>query len=74
MPPSVDGVTLDIQDAALIAGDVAFGRRFGFGAKLCIHPKQVYAVNHGFMPSDAERGWAVRVLAALAENLRGAYS
>jgi len=74
LPPPVDGVTLDVHDAALIAEDVACGRRFGFGAKLCIHPKQVDAVNRGFMPSDDERAWATRVLAALAENPRGAFA
>jgi len=74
LPPPVDGVTLDVHDAALIAEDVACGRRFGFGAKLCIHPKQVDAVNRGFMPTDDERAWAARVLAALADNARGAFA
>jgi len=58
----------------LIADEVACGRRFGFGAKLCIHPKQVDAVNRGFMPTDDERAWAARVLAALADNARGAFA
>ena len=72
LPPPVDGVTLSVDDAALIAEDVAAGRRFGFGGKLCIHPKQVDPVNRGFAPSDADRAWAERVLAKLAENPRGA--
>ncbi|MBN3763475.1 CoA ester lyase [Burkholderia sp. Ac-20365] len=70
----IDGVTLATDDAPLIAADVLDARRFGFGGKLCIHPKQVDAVNNGFAPSDAERAWAARVLAALAENPRGAIS
>ncbi len=70
----VDGVTLDVHDTELIAEDVACGRRFGFGAKLCVHPKQVDAVNRGFMPTDDERAWATRVLAALADNTRGAFA
>ncbi|MFT4507800.1 HpcH/HpaI aldolase/citrate lyase family protein [Caballeronia sp. 15711] len=74
LPPPVDGVTLDVHDAELIAEDVACGRRFGFGAKLCIHPKQVDVVNRGFMPTDDERAWAARVLAALADNPRGAFA
>ena len=74
LPAPVDGVTLDVHDAALIADEVACGRRFGFGAKLCIHPKQVDAVNRGFMPTDDERAWATRVLAALADNTRGAFA
>lgn len=68
----VDGVTLSIDDTGQIAADVAAGRRFGFGGKLCIHPKQVDAVNRGFAPSEADRTWAERVLAKLAENPKGA--
>jgi citrate lyase subunit beta/citryl-CoA lyase len=43
-------------------------RRFGFGAKLCIHPKQIAAVHAAFAPTDAEIAWARRVLAASAEG------
>jgi citrate lyase subunit beta/citryl-CoA lyase len=72
LPAPVDGVTLSIDDADLIAADVAAGRRFGFGGKLCIHPRQVEAVNQGFTPSAADLAWAERVLAKLAENPKGA--
>src|SRR5476651_1940107 len=72
LPAPVDGVTLSIDVADLIAADVAAGRRFGFGGKLCIHPRQVEAVNQGFAPSDADFAWAERVLAKLAENPKGA--
>ncbi len=74
LPAPIDGVTLSTDDAAVIAADVLDARRFGFGGKLCIHPKQVEAVNRGFAPTNAEREWAARVLAALAENPRGAIS
>ena len=46
-------------------------RRLGFGAKLCIHPKQVEVVNRGFSPSPDEFMWAQRVLDAAA-SARGA--
>lgn len=72
--PPVDGVTLSTDDAQIIAADTLDSRQFGFGGKLCIHPKQVDTVNRGFAPSDAERAWAKRVLTALAENPRGAIS
>jgi len=39
-------------------------RRLGFGAKLCIHPKQIAAVHQGFAPTAAQLEWARRVLAA----------
>jgi len=72
LPPPVDGVTLSVDDSALIAQDVAIGKRFGFGGKLCIHPKQVNWVNRGFSPTEADRAWAEKVLAKLAENPKGA--
>jgi citrate lyase subunit beta/citryl-CoA lyase len=61
----IDGVSLALDDADALAKDVARARRFGFGAKLCIHPKQVAAVNAGFSPSEEEIAWAQRVLAAI---------
>lgn len=67
----VDGVTTALGDDEAVARDTARARRLGFGAKLCIHPKQVAAVNRGFLPSEAERDWARRVLAA-AEASGGA--
>ncbi len=60
----VDGVTTALSDEQAIVQDTARARRLGFGAKLCIHPRQVAAVNRGFMPSEAEVDWARRVLAA----------
>ncbi|SAK69377.1 HpcH/HpaI aldolase [Caballeronia catudaia] len=74
LPPPIDGVTLATGDIDAIDADVVDARRFGFGGKLCIHPKQVQAVNDGFLPSAAEREWAARVLAALEANPRGAIS
>jgi citrate lyase subunit beta/citryl-CoA lyase len=74
LPPPLDGVTLATGDIDAINADALDARRFGFGGKLCIHPKQVDAVNDGFAPSAAEREWAARVLAALEANPRGAIS
>jgi citrate lyase subunit beta/citryl-CoA lyase len=60
----IDGVSLEINDLARMTEDALRSRQLGFGGKLCIHPKQVAAVNGAFMPSQAEREWAQRVLAA----------
>ena len=60
----VDGVTQALDDAAAVERDTARARRLGFGAKLCIHPRQVAAVNRGFSPSATEIEWARRVVAA----------
>ncbi|MEY5099407.1 MAG: hypothetical protein RJA36_2126 [Pseudomonadota bacterium] len=60
----VDGVTTAIGDEAVLTADALRARRLGFGAKLCIHPAQVAAVNQAFTPAAAEVDWARRVLAA----------
>jgi citrate lyase subunit beta/citryl-CoA lyase len=62
----VDGVTVALDDDALLEEDVARARRLGFGGKLCIHPRQVAAINAGFLPQPAEVAWAKRVVEAAA--------
>lgn len=64
LPAPIEGVTLQVKDPVILAEDVARARRLGFGGKLCIHPSQVDAVNDGFSPSESERDWARRVIAA----------
>lgn len=64
----VDGVTLATDDATQMTQDVRRARRFGLGAKLCIHPRQVAAVNTGFAPAPQEIAWAQRVMAALTQG------
>jgi citrate lyase subunit beta/citryl-CoA lyase len=58
----VDGVSTALQDEAVVQRDTVRARRLGFGAKLCIHPKQVTAVHRGFAPSAEDVAWARRVL------------
>ena len=60
----VDGVSTALQDEDLVLRDTVRARRLGFGAKLCIHPKQVHAVHRGFAPNPEEVAWASRVLQA----------
>ena len=62
----VAGVTSAIDDEALLLADLARARAHGFGAKLCIHPKQVAAVHAALAPSAEELDWAQRVLVAAA--------
>lgn len=64
----VAGVTPGIDDEAQLQADFAFARSFGFGAKLCIHPRQVAAVHAAFRPAAEELDWARRVLAAAAAS------
>ena len=68
----VAGVTTTIDDEAVLLADLARARCFGFGAKLCIHPKQVAPIHAALRPSEAELAWAQRVLDAAAASSGGA--
>jgi citrate lyase subunit beta/citryl-CoA lyase len=69
----IAGVTMALDDEAQLVADVAFARACGFGAKLCIHPRQVGAVCRLFAPTPGEIDWATRVVAA-AEIHAGAFA
>ena len=60
----VAGVTPAIDDTPTLLADVAFARATGFGAKLCIHPRQVAPVRNAFAPDAVEIAWAKQVLVA----------
>ena len=60
----VDGVTLEIDDAERVSVDALRARAFGFGGKLCIHPRQVSSVNAAFSPRPEQLAWARRIVEA----------
>jgi citrate lyase subunit beta / citryl-CoA lyase len=60
----VAGVTTAVDDEALLLAELARARAHGFGAKLCIHPKQVAPLHAALAPSAADLAWAGRVLQA----------
>jgi len=64
LPAPVDGVCTDLADGAALAREIDRARRFGFGAKLCVHPSQVEPIHRGFMPSEQAIRWARRVCEA----------
>ena len=66
----IDGVTVQVGDAAQLERDVARARALGFGAKLCIHPSQIEIVERGFAPTAEKRRWAQAVVSAF-EQARG---
>ena len=66
----VDGVCTALDDLEQVGAQTRRARRLGFGAKLCIHPRQVPVVNEAFAPTTAQLEWARRVLAG-AEAARG---
>jgi citrate lyase subunit beta/citryl-CoA lyase len=71
LEPPVDGVCTALDDADALRAESVRARRLGFGAKLCIHPRQVAVVEAAFAPSAEEVAWATRVLDA-AEGAHGA--
>ncbi len=66
--PPVDAVSLSIDDEKSLTSDAERSRRFGFGGKLCIHPKQIPIANNAFRPTPAEVEWASGLLAELANR------
>lgn len=64
IPGPIDGVTTAIDDTDRVLRDSARARRLGFSGKLCIHPRQVAAVNTTFTPSADTVAWAHRVVDA----------
>lgn len=64
----VAGVTPQLDDEVRLLADLAQARRFGFGAKLCIHPKQIDPIHRALQPSAAAVDWATRVLKAEAAS------
>ena len=67
----IDGVTTETRDMAVVESAAAKSLRYGFGAKLCIHPAQVAAVHAAFRPGVEELALAQRVVQA-AEASGGA--
>ena len=68
LPAPVAGVTPQLDDEACLLNDWRLARRHGFGAKLCIHPRQVAPIHSAMRPSAEALEWAQRVLAADAAS------
>jgi citrate lyase subunit beta / citryl-CoA lyase len=62
----LDGVHLDLDDAAGFAAQCMQGRDFGFDGKTLIHPKTIDQANAVFGPIEHEVAWARRIIAAHA--------
>jgi citrate lyase subunit beta/citryl-CoA lyase len=60
----VGGVAPQLGDEPRLLADLAWSRRHGFGAKLCIHPAQVTAIHAALAPSTKAVERARRVLEA----------
>ena len=65
---AIDTVYTDIDNLAGLEAETRAARRDGFTVKALIHPKHVDIVNAAFEPSDTERAWAEKIVAAFAAN------
>jgi citrate lyase subunit beta / citryl-CoA lyase len=68
MSSPIDGVTGAVSDDVLLVAETEHARRMGFGARLCIHPRQVPLVAQALRPSEAQQAWARAVLAASSSS------
>lgn len=74
LAPPVDGITTSVSDLPLLQAATERSRRFGFGAKLCIHPSQVATVHTALTPTATELDWAQRVVLAMEKSGGGVVS
>ncbi len=63
----LDGVHLDLDDAAGFAAVCRQGSELGFDGKTLIHPAQIGPANAAFSPTAEEAARARRIIAAYAE-------
>jgi len=61
---AIDSVYLNIPDLGGLAVEAADAVQVGFGAKACIHPRQLAVVRTAYKPTEQEASWASRILAA----------
>lgn len=67
----LDGPDMQLDDALITRVQAEQARAAGFGGKLCIHPRQVSAVNEAFGYTRGQAAWARAVVSA-AEHSHGA--
>jgi citrate lyase subunit beta/citryl-CoA lyase len=60
--------TADYADLAGVAAAAREARAHGFDGATCVHPSVVPVLNAAFAPSEEEVAWALRVVAAAAEQ------
>ncbi len=61
---AIDQAVVDIRDDALYSEDAVAGRDMGYDGKICVTPGQVKLAHQAFSPSDEERAYAARLVAA----------
>jgi citrate lyase subunit beta/citryl-CoA lyase len=62
--PAIDTVYADARDLDGLRAECESARRMGFVGRMAIHPAQVPVIEAAFAPTEEERAWAERVIAA----------
>lgn len=62
--PAIDTIYADVRNLDGLRAECEAGRRMGFAGRMAIHPAQVAVIEEAYAPTDAERAWAERVIAA----------
>ena len=60
----LDTPTAEFTDETVVAARARYAQAFGFGGKLCIHPRQVPVVAEAFRPDAAAIEWALKAAGA----------
>ncbi|MDZ7823924.1 MAG: CoA ester lyase [Ahrensia sp.] len=63
----IDAVYNDIRDVAGFSAECLVGAQMGFDGKTLIHPVQIEAANHAFMPSESDLIKAGKIVRAFGE-------
>lgn len=62
--PAIDTVYADARDLDGLRAESEAGRRMGFVGRMAIHPAQVAVIEAAYAPTEEERAWATRIVAA----------
>ncbi|WP_368498079.1 CoA ester lyase [Herbiconiux sp. A18JL235] len=65
----LDSPSVEFAELEPVRSAAARARSFGFGGKLCIHPRQLAAVQEAFAPTAEEVEWAERILSVQGEGV-----
>ena len=65
---AIDAVYPDFRDVDGLGVEARAHRALGFDAKSAIHPAQLAVIDAAFSPSEVDRAWAERVIAAFGSD------
>ncbi|AHG18400.1 citrate lyase subunit beta [Chania multitudinisentens RB-25] len=68
LPAPIDCVTPEFSSNDILTEDSLHASSLGFGAKLCIHPEQIFVISSVFSPSKERIQWAKKVIEQSHEN------